>query len=198
MYSIATNNKGWFMAQILILFAHPALEKSRVHRQLVREVPGLPQITFNDLYEQYPDFNIDVAREQELLLRHDIIILQHPLFWYSAPAIIKQWQDLVLEHGWAYGSKGNALQGKRALSLITTGGGAAAYQHGGYNQHTIRELLLPIEQTFLLCKMQPLPPYVIHGTHRMNDADIVTAAQAYRTLLRQLTEDTYEIENQHL
>jgi glutathione-regulated potassium-efflux system ancillary protein KefG len=142
------------MARVLILFAHPALEKSRIHRRLIREIPDLPNLTFHDLYEEYPAFDIDVPREQELLLSHDLIVLQHPFFWYSTPPLIKQWEDLVLEHGWAYGSQGVALRGKRMLSLITAGGGASAYQHSGYNRFTIRELLAPIEQTAYLCKME--------------------------------------------
>lgn len=177
------------MARVLLLFAHPALEKSRVHRRLVRELDDLPGITFNDLYEAYPDFNIDVPREQELLLAHDLIVFQHPFYWYSTPAMIKQWEDLVLEHGWAYGSRGTALRGKRLLSLMTTGGGESAYQHEGYNRFTIREFLTPIEQTAVLCNMQFLPPYVIHGTHRMNVPDIEEAAQRYRQLLLALRDD---------
>ena len=95
---------------ILILFAHPALEKSRVNRVLIRDIPGIEGVTFHDLYETYPDFDIDVAREQELLLAHDTIVLHHPFFWYSTPAMLKEWQDLVLEHGWAYGSGGNRAE----------------------------------------------------------------------------------------
>ena len=61
------------------------------------------------LYAAYPDFMIDVKREQQLLLDHDIIVLQHPFYWYSSPAIIKEWLDLVLENGWAYGTGGSNL-----------------------------------------------------------------------------------------
>ncbi|MBT8399663.1 MAG: NAD(P)H-dependent oxidoreductase, partial [Rhodothermia bacterium] len=152
------------MARTLILFAHPALEKSRVHRRLVRHLPDTG-ITFHDLYEEYPDFAIDIEVEQKLLLDHDLIVLQHPFFWYSTPPLIKQWEDLVLEHGWAYGSSGDALRGKRVISLISTGGTAEAYRRDGYNRFTIRQFLAPIEQTVLLCGMDYLPPYVIHGTH---------------------------------
>lgn len=181
------------MARILILFAHPALEKSRVHRRLIREVPDVPGITFHDLYEEYPTFDVDVPREQELLLAHDLIVLQHPFFWYSTPPLVKQWEDLVLEHGWAYGSRGKALRDKQMLSLITAGGGASAYQREGYNGFTIRELLAPIEQTAKLCNMRYLPPYVIAGTHRMNDDDIEQAAQRYRQLLLLLRDDRIDL-----
>lgn len=177
------------MARVLVLFAHPALEKSRVHRRLVREALEVAGITFHDLYEEYPTFDIDVPREQELLLAHDLIVLQHPFFWYSTPAIVKQWEDLVLEHGWAYGSTGDALRGKRLLSLVTTGGGASAYQHEGYNRFTMRDLLSPLDQTAVLCGMVYLPPYVIAGTHRMDDPDIERAAARYRRLLVALRDD---------
>ena len=181
------------MAKMLILFAHPALEKSRVNRRLVRAVPKLPGITFHDLYDAYPDYDIDVAREQALLLAHDLIILQHPFYWYSTPPIIKQWEDLVLEHNWAYGSKGTALHGKRMLSLITTGGGATAYRRDGYNRYTIRELLAPIEQTAFLCGMTYLPPYLIQGTHRLDDEQIAREVERYSQLLTLLNNDQIDL-----
>jgi glutathione-regulated potassium-efflux system ancillary protein KefG len=178
------------MPSTLVLFAHPALEKSRVHRRLVRELPALaertPGLTFRDLYEQYPDFDVDVGREQALLAGHDLIVLQHPFYWYSTPALLKQWEDLVLEHGWAYGSRGRALEGKRVLSVVTLGGGAHAYRRGGHNRFTLRELLAPIEQTARLCRMTYLPPYAVFGTHRMDAPEIDAEAARYARLLAAL------------
>lgn len=168
---------------MLILFAHPALEKSRVHRRLIRHLPDRSDLILHDLYEAYPDYDIDVEREQALLTEHDLVVLQHPLFWYSVPPLMKQWIDLVLEHGWAYGSSGTALRGKRAMSLITAGGSEQAYQPGGYNRYTISQLLAPIEQTFRLCGVEYLEPFAIHGTHQMSDADIARHAERYREFL---------------
>jgi glutathione-regulated potassium-efflux system ancillary protein KefG len=71
--------------QILILFAHPALEKSRVNRQLIRSIHGLDGVTIHDLYETYPDFNIQVKVEQDLLLAHDIIVFHHPFYGTAVP-----------------------------------------------------------------------------------------------------------------
>src|SRR6187455_1899648 len=101
--------------RVLILFAHPALHRSRVNRVLVEAVRSLEGVTFHDLYEVYPDLLLDVDREQALLREHDVVVWQHPFFWYSAPALVKEWQDLVLELGFAYGEGGTALRGKRAL-----------------------------------------------------------------------------------
>jgi glutathione-regulated potassium-efflux system ancillary protein KefG len=171
------------MPKILLLFAHPALEKSRVHKKLIRKAKQIAGVFVNDLYEQYPDLDIDIAREKTLLLQHDIIIWQHPFYWYSAPAIIKQWKDLVLEHGWAYGSTGTALAGKQIFNIISCGGSKAVYQPDGANRFTINQFLAPFNQTAYLCKMQYLPPFVIHGTHKLNDADIDLYAVQYEELL---------------
>jgi glutathione-regulated potassium-efflux system ancillary protein KefG len=183
------NFSKYFMAKLLVLFAHPALEKSRVHSRLIHHIRKLDGLTFHDLYEEYPDFDIDIKKEQQLLLEHDVIVWQHPFYWYSCPAIVKQWEDLVLEHGWAYGSKGKMLAGKKILNAISSGGSREAYTEGGRNRFTIRQLLAPFEQTAVLCRMNYLPPYVLHGTFRLNTADIEMMAIQYEQLLAALIHD---------
>jgi glutathione-regulated potassium-efflux system ancillary protein KefG len=115
----------------------------RDHRKLdifhtVEAVRGLGGVTVNDLYESYPELDIDVDREQRLLLEHDVVIFQHPFYWYSTPAILKEWQDLVLEHGWAYGHGGSALRGKWMMSALTAGGSEEAYRGAGPQGFTVR------------------------------------------------------------
>ena len=180
--------------RVLVLFAHPALEKSRVHRKLVERVRGLAGVTFHDLYEAYPDFDVDVKREQELLLAHEAVVLQHPFYWYGTPALVKQWEDLVLEHGWAYGTGGTALHGKRLVSAITTGGGEAAYAAAGLSRFTIRQLLAPIEQTARLCGMDYPPPFVVHGTHRLDAEGIERAADEYERFVAALRDDRLDFD----
>ena len=179
------------MAKILIQFAHPALEKSRIHATLIRTIKGMPGVTINDLYEMYPDLNIDADREQALLLQHDIIIFQHPVYWYSAPAIIKQWQDLVLEHGWAYGHTGKALLGKWTANAVSMGGQKEAYLPTGHHGYTLNEFLLPFRQTARLCNMTYMPPFVIYGTHRMRREDIPFCCQHYGDILQGLRDGKF-------
>ncbi len=126
-------------------------------------------MTLVDLYAEYPDFAIDVDREQGRLLGHEAIVFLHPLYWYSTPAILKEWQDLVLEHGFAYGSEGKALHGKLFFSALTAGGPEEAYRAEGVNHFTIRELLLPLEQTAIMCGMIYLPPFALFGARNAVD-----------------------------
>ena len=173
-------------ARVLVLFVHPSPHKSRCNRVLVRTARAVDGITVHDLYEEYPNQDVVVEREQELLLAHDVIVLQHPFYWYSVPPLLKEWIDLVLEHGWAYGRRGTRLRGKWVMSAITTGGGPSSYGPGSLNRYTVREFLRPIEQTVRLCRMEYLPPFLVHGTHRIDSAGIAAAAADYRRVLEAL------------
>jgi len=180
--------------RLLILFAHPALHKSRVNRLLLSSVESLSGVTINDLYESYPNFHVNVAREQALLLEHDVIIFQHPFYWYSSPAILKQWQDLVLEYGFAYGKNGTRLHGKLVLTAISTGGPSSAYQRSGYNYFTVRELLAPFEQTARFCGMTYLPPFIVPGVLWMQDqAELSTYGSVYRRALAALRDHAFDL-----
>jgi glutathione-regulated potassium-efflux system ancillary protein KefG len=183
------------MRRVLVLFAHPVLERSRVNRRLVDAIRGLPEVTIHDIYEAYPTMAIDVAREQELLQGHDVIVFQHPFYWYSTPAILKEWQDMVLEHGWAYGPGGTALRGKITLNAISTGGPASAYRADGYNRFTVRQLLAPWEQTANLCGMRFLAPFVVHAALSVvGDEDLGERRDGYRRLIEGLRDDRIDLE----
>lgn len=173
-------------ARLLVLFCHPRRHKSRVNRVLLEAIEEIPGVTAHDLYEAYPDGHIDVEYEQALLLAHPTIVMQHPFYWYSTPPLLKLWLDVVLTWGWAYGKGGVALKGKNLLQVITTGGGESAYQHGGFNRFTIRELLAPMDQTAWLCGMNYLPPFVVHGTHALDQQRIVSHIEDYRAVIRAL------------
>jgi glutathione-regulated potassium-efflux system ancillary protein KefG len=183
------------MGRVLVVFAHPVLERSRVNRRLLDEIRELAGVTIHDLYETYPDFTLDVRREQALLLEHDVIVFQHPFYWYSVPSILKEWQDLVLEHGWAYGDGGTALQGKVTLNAISTGGPPHVYRHDGYNRFTVRELLAPWDQTAYLCGMRFLAPFVVHAALKVaSDEDLASSRATYRRLLEALRDERLDLD----
>ncbi|MCA3129659.1 MAG: NAD(P)H-dependent oxidoreductase [Betaproteobacteria bacterium] len=169
--------------KLLVLHAHPRSKASVVQRAMVRAISGLDGVTIADLYAEYPDFDIHVAREQQRLLDHDVIVLQHPFYWYSSPALLKEWLDLVLENGWAYGPGGTRLAGRFLLSAISTGGTQEAYRHGGRNRFEIAELLSPFNQTAYLCSMAYLAPFVIHAGRQLPAGQLAAAAGTYRDLI---------------
>jgi glutathione-regulated potassium-efflux system ancillary protein KefG len=183
------------MNKILIIFAHPRFEKSKTNRALLKNIAQIPEVTLNDLYEQYPNFNIDVKREQELLLTHQIIIWHHPFYMYGSPPLLKQWIDLVLEYGWAHGKEGDFLKGKIILNALTAGGTKEVYAAGNYNRFTIREFLAPFEQTANLCKMIYLPPFAVHGTYLLSQQELANNAQLYRSLLERMISGEFDVES---
>ena len=162
-----------FKLNELVLFAHPSPGRSEVNGPMARAAEGIDGVTLVDLYAEYPDFRINVDREQKRLLDHGVIVFQHPLYWYSTPAILKEWQDLVLEYGFAYGSGGNKLHGKVFLDALTAGGLEDAYRDKGYNHFTIGQLLQPLEQTADLCGMTWLPPFALFGARLAVDENRV-------------------------
>ncbi|MAR01161.1 MAG: potassium transporter KefG [Oceanospirillaceae bacterium] len=147
--------------RILVLFAHPSQHRSEVNLPLFHLCQSLQGVTAVDLYQEYPTFDIDVDREQQRLLEHDIIVFLFPLYWYSTPAILKEWQDLVLEYGFAYGHDGSALHGKTFFCAVSAGGPLEAYSQQGFNHATLREILRPLEQTAALTGMRYLPPFAL-------------------------------------
>lgn len=184
-----------YIQKTLILFAHPRYEDSRVQHQLLNHIKTLPGVRIHDLYEHYPEFNIDIKYEQELLLEHDIIVWMHPFYWYSAPPILKQWIDLVLEHGWAYGKGGTALKGKNIFNCISSGGPKEAYQPEGFHGYTVNEFLRPFERTAGLCNMNYLPPFFVHGSHRITTEGMQAHGELFHETIRKLSQEKVNIDN---
>lgn len=183
------------MRKILINFAHPATRRSKINKALRNAVENLENVTINDLYENYPDFMIDAKREQKLCEEHDIIIFQHPFYWYSMPAILREWQDLVLEHGWAYGSNAHGLENKYFLQVLSAGGDESTYKKNGFNEFSIDELTAPLKAMTKLCKMKWLPPFAVFGVHRGLPQDKVAEhSEDYRRIIIALRDEKFNIE----
>ncbi|MDP9043612.1 MAG: NAD(P)H-dependent oxidoreductase [Pseudomonadota bacterium] len=161
------------------------MEHSRINRRLMHAArqlapaPGSPVIAVRDLYSLYPDYLIDVDAEQSLLGRAQLVVWQHPIHWYGMPPLMKLWLDEVLSFGWAYGPGGTALRGKDLWLVVTTGGPADAYRADGDNGYAFSAFLPPYQQTATLCGMRFLPPLVLHGAHRVEEADLAAHLEHY-------------------
>ena len=171
-------------APVYVLGAHPNWRESRVNRGLWEAAQGLPNVRMRDLFAAYPDYDIDVAAEQAQAGPASLIVLLHPIQWYSMPALLKLWLDEVLAYGWAYGPGGTALQGKDLWLVTTTGGPEDSYHPQGYNRYFFDAFLPPYEQTAALCGMRFLPPLVLHGAHRVPTEEVQAHIEVFRDRLR--------------
>ena len=164
---------------VLVLVAHPQMEQSRANKRLKRAAAALPSVEVRDLYALYPDYLIDIEAEQAALARAKLVVWQHPIHWYSMPPLMKLWVDEVLAFGWAYGPDGNALRGKDLWLVASTGGPEESYHPRSYNRYFFEAFLPPYEQTAALCGMRFLPPLLLHGAHRVPEAETVAHAKVY-------------------
>ena len=154
-----------------------------VNRQLLEAAHGVARTDVNDLYASYPDYDIDVGAEQLRLASSQLVVLMHPVQWYSMPALQKLWLDEVLAHGWAYGTDGTALRGKDLWLVATTGGPESSYHPASYNRYFFDAFLPPYEQTAALCGMRFLPPLLMHGAHTASQQEVAAHVQVFRERL---------------
>jgi glutathione-regulated potassium-efflux system ancillary protein KefF len=171
---------------ILVVFAHPYPNRSRANRAALGAVRDLPDLEVRSLYDLYPDFAIDVEAEQEALQRAEVVVWQHPMYWYSVPALLKHWFDKVLSRGWAYGEGGTALRGKRCLWVTSTGAGPDAFSAGGMHAFPFEAFVPAVQQTARFCGMLWEEPLVLHAAHHVAAAELDGHVQQYRARLQAL------------
>lgn len=135
------------MSKILVISGHPKLEEaSLANKAILDKLKDAPGFEVRDLKKLYPNFIIDVEAEQKALMAADVIVFQFPYYWYGVPGIMKEWMDEVLAYGFAYGSEGDKLKGKRLIVSVTIGGPEESYSAGGYNTYDVETLITPLKQ----------------------------------------------------
>lgn len=166
--------------RILVIAAHPKIEQSRVNKRWLAELHKYPhQITVHELYKVYPDFAIHAEQEQDLIARHDRIVLQFPIQWYSTPALLKQWLDDVYTTTWLFGTGGKAVAGKELILAMSIGSDESSYQSGGLIGYTISELIRPIQVFSNQIGMAFLPHYKFYDAVKAIDDQIENSASSY-------------------
>lgn len=179
-----------------ILLFHPDSERSRVNTALARAAVGLHHVAIADMAALYPT-GIAMARDSEReaarLLRADRIVLQFPMQWYSTPALLKQWQDVVLTRmGYVFwDTEGAGLAGKPFLVAATMGAEEATYRPEGRNRFTSAELLAPLQASANRFEMDWQDPFLVYGADALSPADLAEAARAYTRALSRFTAPAY-------
>lgn len=151
------------MQNVLIISGHPNINESIGNATILDEVAkALPETKIRFLDALYPDYQIDVTKEQEALLNADVIVWQFPFSWYSVPGLMKLWIDRVFVHGFAHGSTAK-LGGKKLLLSFTAGAPESLYSPEGLFGHDIQQYLAQFETLAVLCNLDMLEPVYTFG-----------------------------------
>jgi glutathione-regulated potassium-efflux system ancillary protein KefG len=169
--------------------AHSDPASSRHNAALLAAARGVPGVTAHDLTAAYPGFAIAVEREKALPRVHDTLVLRFPMHWCSSPALTKQWLDLTLEHGFAYGPGGDALRGERCWVAATVAGPPHSYGGSGRRgfdvRHGLPTFLAFLGQAALVCGMVWEEPFVVDRAvwDGLSDEELAVFARAYAARL---------------
>lgn len=177
----------------LIILAHPTFEKSFANKTIIEELQNSElDLEIRNIHNLYPDYKIDAKAEQDALLQHQTIVFQYPFYWYSVPAILKHWFDVVFEHQFAYGSKGDKLKGKNFVPSFTVGSSESSYTALGFQHFRVYEFFKHLEQTAYHTQMNYIDPIYFYGSSLAagyTEADIKSNAKQHaKKLIARLTE----------
>lgn len=164
------------MQKVLVIVTHPNIKYSSANKKLVAELNKHPdRFTVHELYTNYPDFQIDVAKEQALLEQYQTIVLQFPIYWFSCPPLLKKWLDDVFTYGWAYGGT-QKLRGKTIGLAVTAGASEESYQQDKYSLAT---LLTPFKATINYVGAKAANIFPIYGTMTISHHCLAEKTKAY-------------------
>jgi len=176
---------------IEIIYAQPQKEQSRANKALIDAVTQLPDVNVNDIYVNYPDFQIDAQAEQERLLKAKTIICQYPIHWNHSPALLNLWFEKVFTYGWAYGQGAEALKGKRLLWVATAAGEEKNYQEENTQHLTLAQLASPLQQTAEFCGLEWLEPIVLYSSEKRTEDEMKNAGELYKQRILQELETSH-------
>lgn len=175
----------------LVLISHPEIEDSSSQQYLLSSVPREETITVHHLEGKYSSGeSIDVPFEQKLLEEHDRIVFQFPFYWYSSPPLLKQWQDEVLEEGFAYGRGQKKLKGKEFALAVSVGVSEKEYQAGGREGYSISALTTPFQAMAQKTGMTYMKPLVIYQFPYLKEKEKMEVLIRYQQLLTNVNSDS--------
>lgn len=155
------------MSKALIIYGHPAPELSTANAEALRVVTEAlgENVEVREIASHRINGSFDIAAEQQALVEADVIVLQFPVFWYSVPALLKQWLDDVFTYGFAYGSGGDKLAGKTLVVAASAGGNAETYAEKLPNNFP--ELFNPLENSTVFSSMKWAEPVYVYSALSM-------------------------------
>jgi len=170
-------------AEVLVLVAHPDLANSRMNAALAAAAAEVEGVEVVNIY----DYPVTAETYRDAVSRVGAIVYQFPLYWMSAPHLLKQWTDEVFM---AFVHEGS-IAGKEMLVVTTTGSEKSAYSHDGRNKYTMEEYLRPYEGQANHTKMRWNKPIVVYGNPQdaaVAAADLENGCKEYKKQLEAMVE----------
>lgn len=141
----------------LLIISHPDYQQSMGQQFLKESIKDESSITVHHLDSVYPNGNFSVGEEIKLLKKHDRIIFQFPLYWYSSPSLLKEWQDQVLSN-----INDKSLKNKEFGIVLSVGTSDKEYRPGGKIELTMEQILAPFQALAKYFEIQYLPHFPIN------------------------------------
>lgn len=173
----------------LVLVSHPEYDNSMTEAFLKQCQSDIENVDWVVLDNIQKDFIFDKEQEQQRLAQYDRILFQFPMYWYSAPALVKKYEDDVFTKNFIAHEQEGALKGKEMGIITTLGDPIKDYQVGGREGFSISELLKPYQAIAQRGQMKFLKPFVISQFAYMTDAQKEKLLIDYRSYL---TNDNFD------
>lgn len=171
----------------LVLYAHPYHEHSQTNVRLIEAYKNLDNITFRDLYEEYPDFHIQAFKERKALKNYSTIIFHMPLIWFGMPPLLKLWIDEVFDFRWiANENIDNPLCGKDAYIVVSTGGTAHAYSDEGIYKYNLNTYMTTLKECIRINNMNLKEMMVVYNADNLSEFELEQHLQKLKNISQQL------------
>lgn len=165
----------------LLLISHPNFSKSKINKALVDIARKKTHVIIRHLDEIQKNNTYPMEEEIALLKSASSIIWQFPIYWYSAPASLRNWQDQILSPI-VYGPD-NFLKGKKLRVVCSAGASEDTFSPTGLNRFTIEQMLCPMQMTANASLMIWQKPFVTYGASSISEEQMKKIEEEYSSLL---------------
>lgn len=145
--------------KVLIINGHPKPHESYTQRFFYESVATEETVDFVELSEM----TLENKNARVDLTTYDRILLQFPIYWYSAPALLKQWIDETFRSTMPY------LKHKEFGVIVFFGSAQHKFGSGNAERYTIDEMLKPFEMLANYFEMHYLPPFAVFQFSYLTD-----------------------------
>ncbi|MDD7411394.1 NAD(P)H-dependent oxidoreductase [Fusobacterium gastrosuis] len=171
------------MKKILVILAHPNIGQSVGNKSWKEEAEKNPNVIVHNIYEAYPDGNVDVEKELKLLKETGTLILQFPMHWFNCPPLLKTWIDNVFMA--AHYSDGEKILANKKIGLAVTTGGVKERYDGSYGVK-FEDVLAPFRLSVNHLNAINLPIHSLHGVMpgQIKEEEVLKSSKEYGEYLK--------------